>query len=173
MRHPFTDSVADDTLKVNSMKEQFITNTLKGYFIDRNTVSVNDEGTCMYRGSNGCKCAVGQHIPNSKYRKSMEGRSADAIGMYMTQIRDGQQLRRPTLEDVLSKKALSMGLKRDTWAEMQMIHDRIAGLPSCNIISYAVDSINNALKQIESNEGITLPVLRELVETTIVKQESV
>ena len=37
---------------------------------------------CAYRGQNGLKCAAGHLMPDSTFRKSMEGKSVDAIGFY-------------------------------------------------------------------------------------------
>jgi hypothetical protein len=39
----------------------------------------DSEGICAYRGSNGLRCAAGHLIPNSLYRKEMEGKHISAL----------------------------------------------------------------------------------------------
>lgn len=41
--------------------------------------SVDGSGTCQYRGPHDTKCAVGFLIPNSVYKKTMEGKTVDAL----------------------------------------------------------------------------------------------
>lgn len=43
------------------------------FVVDGNPRSVDASGTCMYRGENGCKCAVGVLIPNNQYSDEYEG----------------------------------------------------------------------------------------------------
>ncbi len=38
--------------------------------------SVDAEGTCLYRGPNGKKCAIGVLIPDEKYTPHLEGQRA-------------------------------------------------------------------------------------------------
>lgn len=47
-------------------KTEVIVETVKR-ILDQGTVSINSEGTCLYRGQNGTKCAIGVWIPDEKY----------------------------------------------------------------------------------------------------------
>ena len=38
--------------------------------------SINEEGTCLYRGPRGLKCFIGALIPDDKYTPKLEGKSA-------------------------------------------------------------------------------------------------
>lgn len=46
--------------------------------LKQNKPSVNQTGyTCMYRGKDGLKCAVGHLIPDELYHEGLEGKSAN------------------------------------------------------------------------------------------------
>lgn len=47
------------------------------HLLTQNAVSEDEGGTCMYRGPNGLKCAVGVLIPDELHCPSMEGEPAD------------------------------------------------------------------------------------------------
>lgn len=49
----------------------FVTSSL----LKQGRQSINLDGTCMYRGEYGCKCAAGWLIPDSVYNWRMEGES--------------------------------------------------------------------------------------------------
>lgn len=49
--------------------------TAQGKFSTRDM----DQTVCLYRGPNGCKCAIGMLIPDELYDKNMEGRSLYAF----------------------------------------------------------------------------------------------
>lgn len=42
-------------------------------------ISVNNSGTCMYRGPNNTRCIAGHCIPNREYKSSIEGKEALAV----------------------------------------------------------------------------------------------
>lgn len=46
---------------------------------EQNAQSVNDSGTCMYRGPNGLKCAVGHLIDDEAYSEKLECKTIDSI----------------------------------------------------------------------------------------------
>lgn len=60
--------------------------------------------TCLYRGPNGLKCAVGCLIPDSEYLDKFEGKSAS----------DLVELELPSLKD----------LDKDLLDRVQIMHDR-------------------------------------------------
>lgn len=41
--------------------------------------AVTKYGKCKYRAAGGLKCAIGFHIPNELYSRTMEGRGADNV----------------------------------------------------------------------------------------------
>lgn len=41
--------------------------------------SANANGTCLYRGPDGLRCAVGCLIPDDQYKRSLEGKAAEFI----------------------------------------------------------------------------------------------
>ena len=62
------------------MTEQEIFDKVYTHFVvERNPCSVSADGTCMYRGLNGAKCAVGLLIPDEQYQEGMEGMSASML----------------------------------------------------------------------------------------------
>lgn len=53
--------------------------TVAVHLLTQNKQSLDPKtGTCLYRGPNGLKCAVGALIPDDKYHRSLEGHSAGA-----------------------------------------------------------------------------------------------
>jgi len=48
-------------------------------FIGKSVPIDNNQGMCMYRGPNGKKCAAGLFIPDSLYKKTMEGSNIEAV----------------------------------------------------------------------------------------------
>jgi len=70
----------------------------------------NGFGTCLYRGPDGLKCAIGALIPDVVYRKEMEGQAIDRL---LINERD----RFPQLCKLFE------GVNELLLAEMQDIHD--------------------------------------------------
>lgn len=72
-------------------------------------------GSCLYRGPNGTKCAVGCLIPDDLYEPSMEGKSVPGSGdfdMYLSTV----------------GKVLTQIVEKDTFpllAALQLLHDTI------------------------------------------------
>ena len=54
------------------MNKQLIFDTAVNGIRKQGKRSVDDIGRCMYRGPNGCKCAVGHMIPDDKYDSFIE-----------------------------------------------------------------------------------------------------
>ena len=51
---------------------QEIFDIVSTHLLKQNARSINHEGTCMYRGDNGLKCAAGVLIPDDQYKKDFE-----------------------------------------------------------------------------------------------------
>lgn len=51
---------------------QGIFNIVSTHLLKQNARSTDCEGTCMYRGKDGTKCAAGCLIPNDQYKKQYE-----------------------------------------------------------------------------------------------------
>ena len=66
------------------------------------SVAENDSQSCLYRGPDGLKCAIGALIPDDQYRKEFEYQGIDEIAQYV-----------PALEGVSVHLLL----------ELQLIHD--------------------------------------------------
>ena len=64
--------------------------------------SENANGTCLYRGPDGLRCAVGCLIPDDQYKRSLEGK---AVGFITKNV--------PALSDI----------EPGILSEMQSIHD--------------------------------------------------
>lgn len=63
------------------MKRREIFDKVKAHLLEQNERSsrINDMDTCLYRGPNGLKCAVGVLIPDDLYHPDMEQVSAEAL----------------------------------------------------------------------------------------------
>lgn len=64
--------------------------------------SENANGTCLYRGPDGLRCAVGCLIPDDQYKRSLEYKDAESI-----------------VEDVPALRDIGLGIL----LEMQAVHD--------------------------------------------------
>lgn len=60
--------------------------------------SISAKGNCLYRGSDGCKCAAGWLIPDEEYAENIEGKSVHGlsyfqsfVGLKLTLISDLQR----------------------------------------------------------------------------------
>lgn len=56
------------------MNSQEIFDASVGFIIKQGRPSMDDNGSCKYRGCNGERCAVGALIPDALYDPAMEGR---------------------------------------------------------------------------------------------------
>lgn len=70
-----------------------------------------DEGTCAYRGEDGCKCAIGVLIPDDQYTEGMEYNTVFGLEVYWSQMPEWMRSR----EGILLAKRL------------QEAHDQTAG----------------------------------------------
>ena len=50
--------------------------------------AITELGSCRYRAPDGSKCAIGQLIPDEKYRKSFEDMSLDGVALTALGIED-------------------------------------------------------------------------------------
>jgi hypothetical protein len=117
-------------------KQEFIINTLKPYFLDKNTCAVED-GKCSYRTSDGKKCAVGKYIPDSKYW-------------------DGIELK--VLEEVLPFVSSEVELSLQEWKLVRSVHDDLGlGFPTASL---------RGLAEIEVWSKVDLTELKELASLT-------
>lgn len=65
-----------------------------------------DNPQCMYRGENGTSCAIGCHIPDDKYKSSMENLRVKALLQKF-----------PDLQPIFE------GVNSELMADMQFLHD--------------------------------------------------
>lgn len=63
-------------MEQESMTRQEAFNKVYTHLLTQNSKSTNGGGTCMYRGENGCSCAVGCLITDEEYRPWMDGLEA-------------------------------------------------------------------------------------------------
>lgn len=97
---------------INGWTKQKMINHIKKNF---NGKSVNNEGSCQYRGPNETKCAVGMFIPDKKYKTTMESITGSVViarfklkmplelnGMDALQLMHDTSHPMDTLEDMLS-----------------------------------------------------------------------
>lgn len=54
------------------MTKQQLFDRVASHLIRQNVRSVTEDGTCMYRGPNGLRCAIGCLIPDEKYHEDFE-----------------------------------------------------------------------------------------------------
>lgn len=93
--------------------------------VEQGGLSVNDRGTCAYRGNEGRKCAAGQLIPDEKYSHEFEGYtccSNSALGTDHPSLKISQCLR-------------DCGHNPKAVGWLQLIHDRADTLEV--FVSYA------------------------------------
>lgn len=107
-------------------KRQFILDTLLPYFVDPSTCGYT-EGSCLYRTSDGRKCAFGKHIRDDAYTPDMEGETA------FTLHQGG---------NILTPEATAIGLSSSQWAAIQSVHDTLAR--KCGWISVKIHKLEEA-----------------------------
>jgi arginine/lysine/ornithine decarboxylase len=92
-------------------RQDFVIKSLKHYFLNRELCSYSPGGspTCLYRGPNKTKCAIGQHIPDELYDSRME-----AFGNFHLVM------------EALSDEAKAQGLNESQWMAIQSVHDGLA-----------------------------------------------
>ena len=96
----------------NSLKKQFILDTLVPYFEDPQTRGYNkDTKLCSYLTKDGKKCAVGKHMKEGPWQKYNWG----LVSLLNTK----------TLEEILTDEAFAIGLTVGEWASVQNVHDNI------------------------------------------------
>lgn len=59
----------------NAYRHHVINKQPAGFDKARNISGMNPDGSCVYRGPNGEKCAAGVNIPDSEYNPQFEGKS--------------------------------------------------------------------------------------------------
>lgn len=101
------------------MTHKEILNLVKGKLLAQNAKS-KDRITCMYRGFNNTKCAIGWLIPDSEYDQDIEGVPVKDIDLYPYYG-----------EDIKLKKCIEVGIGRPIdqqdiffLTKLQNIHDR-------------------------------------------------
>lgn len=109
-------------------RQDFILTTLEGYFKDPNTCGMSN-GRCKYRGDNGTRCALGQHIRDDAYVSDMEGESATTI------INQNPAC--------LTEEAAAQQLSPQQWQSIQAIHDRLASSGGIQNAYNLFDKIQN------------------------------
>lgn len=73
------------------MNAQQIFNKVATHLLNQNEIS-RDENTCMYRGPNGLKCAVGALIADKHYDPAFERGSVDDIRVLRALERSGVEI---------------------------------------------------------------------------------
>jgi hypothetical protein len=92
-------------------RQQLFDNAWNWFVVEKKERSYNKyTRTCLYRGPNGTKCAIGVSIPDNKYDPGMENRG----------IRGIMSNYEPNLGRVFDKNDL------DFLAELQQVHDNLA-----------------------------------------------
>jgi hypothetical protein len=100
----------------NSVKKQFILDTLIPYFEDKSTVAFDKErGLCSYLTIEGKKYAVGKHMK--------EGSWQDFEGDFVNLT---DEMPEYSLKEILTKRAFNTGLSIDEWMAVQNVHDSIS-----------------------------------------------
>lgn len=93
---------------------------------------LKDDGgriTCAYRGQNGAKCAVGMFIPDNKYSKRMEGKTA-------SYLLENNKLKMP-----LSDYAMDLlQYEHDRTTNMKFIEDEVC---LANMINWIEDNVED------------------------------
>jgi hypothetical protein len=109
---------------INSLKKQFILDTLVPYFEDRQTRGYNeDSNLCQYLTKEGKKCAVGKHMREGSWQK---------FGGNFKHLIESEG---HSMEEVLTEEAYAIGLSPDEWTAIQEVHDNIK-VSSCLLLSY-------------------------------------
>jgi hypothetical protein len=123
--------------------QEFIIHTLKGYFTNPETIAYDSgRSECMYRGPNGTKCALGQHIRDDAYSIHMEDTSASQV-----------------LEDhpnCLTDEAKAQNLSSGVWLRIQMVHDLLEKDP---------ERVPDAITNLEKIAEVDLSELKALVKS--------
>lgn len=52
----------------------------------RQNAQSEEDGSCMYRGPNGLRCAAGWLIPDDKYKEDFEGCSVNSINVELDEV---------------------------------------------------------------------------------------
>jgi hypothetical protein len=90
------------------MGQQETFDTVVSHLRRQNAKAVGNYGLCVYRSTNGRKCAVGCLIPDDKYSPSLEGHSLEV---------EFQN----ELKAILAEEGHDLDLVR----QLQVIHDRV------------------------------------------------
>ena len=98
----------------NSLKKQFILDTLVPYFEDPQTRGYDKEQkSCLYLTKDGKKCAVGKHMRPGPWQHHP--------GSFAAMISGGPY----TMEAILTEEAFNANLSVKEWSCMQRVHDDI------------------------------------------------
>ena len=61
------------------MTDQTMFDTVVTHLLTQNSVSMNDTGTCVYRGPDNKRCAIGCIIPDEMYTVDLEGKEVKIL----------------------------------------------------------------------------------------------
>jgi hypothetical protein len=65
-------------LKISHTRQEWVNLAVKGLTSQgwKQSLTTDKWPSCVYRGDNGCRCAIGWGIPDEAYRPEMEGSAA-------------------------------------------------------------------------------------------------
>jgi hypothetical protein len=128
-------------------RQDFILDTLRGYFLDPSTISINpDTGFCMYRGPNGTMCGIGKHIPDDKYEPKMD-------------TEYGVENLLKSWPNCLSAEMVEQNLNPVQLATIQTIHDNLQNAIKTQVFGDLKHKITNCEKDCE----VDLQELRDII----------
>jgi NADPH:quinone reductase-like Zn-dependent oxidoreductase len=124
------------------MKPQVIFNKVVRHLFKQNKKCVSEDGTCVYRGPNNTKCAVGALIPNHLYNEEMETKGISNL------IRKNEKI-----ADLLDKTNV------DLLSSLQEMHDD-AVLTVKNTFNKRM--LKKKLEYVAKNNNLSTKVLNEV-----------
>ena len=96
------------------MTNQELFTRVKNHLLKQRAKSIDYTGSCMYRGENGLKCALGCLIPEKKYKLEFEGEgpSKDSGN---DAIRKACGLRKNQIDLAISLQCIHDNVMIDNW----------------------------------------------------------
>lgn len=148
-----------------SMTAQEVFDAVATHLLTQNARSVTEDspGTCLYRGPEGRKCAIGALIPDSLYRPEIENvpsnlffdvayRDVENVNQW-TSSKDGKTtLFSPEIQLVLLRIGVRIGLDNASLCtQLQFIHDN----------AY-VDDWPDKLREVAKRRGLSYDVVDQI-----------
>lgn len=99
--------------------------------------AMDDEGACIYRAPDGCKCAIGALIPDEVYTDSMEGVGIEAVMKEFPVVNKIFAMLRPA--DLEQLQFIHDSSKVDSWPRKLKLFAELRDIPITKEAQNAMD----------------------------------